>query len=248
MEFGLSDGSPWLFLTEKPADYSITCQNDTVFRVHRAILGFHCGYFEAVFRTNSQEAQDGETVLPDIAAQDMLSLLDFFYRVVPDFLFPPKDIKRNLDVWMLAQRFQANIAMRSIEKRLACYLTDYECKKVGAQTCYLNMVFSHSVCSRSVLGSMFAEAAWVVSLDMADHRSWLAIFNASVKFPALMVNMLWWAGWYARTANSKGCVAGQLIDSVAAKEARMSKIAAKLTRGLDVIFNNNASDVANDVA
>ncbi|WQF83279.1 Putative BTB/POZ domain-containing protein [Colletotrichum destructivum] len=247
MEFELSDGSPWLFLTEKLADYSIICQN-AVFRVHRAILSFHSGYFEAVFRTNSQEAQDGGTVLPDIDAQDMLCLLDFFYREVLDFIFPPEDIKRNLGIWMLAQRFQANIAMRSIEKRLACYLADYECKKVGAQTHYLNKIFSHPVCSTSALGSMFAEAAWVVSLDMADHGSWLAIFNASVKFPALMFNMLWWAGWYARTANTKGCVAGQLIDSVAAKEARMLKIATKLTRGLDVIFNNNASDVANDVA
>ncbi|KAJ0145358.1 hypothetical protein CTA2_1028 [Colletotrichum tanaceti] len=242
MEFALPDGSPWLFRTGKAADYFIICQNAT-FRVHRAIISFHSGYFEAVFSTNSKEAQDGGTVIPDIDPQEMLLLLDFFYREVPDFIFPPEDIKRNLDIWMLAQRFQANIAMRSIEKRLACYLDKYECKRVGAQARHLDKIFSHPVCSISALGSIFSEAAWIVSLDMADHASWLDIFNSSAKSPALMFNMLWWAGWYARVANSKGCLAGKLFDSTAAKEARMFRIATKLTRGLDVIFDNTLNVV-----
>ncbi|GJC82960.1 kelch-like protein 17 [Colletotrichum liriopes] len=218
----------WLLETGKLSDFTIICKRAEI-RVHKVVLYAHSGYFAALLDSNMKEAREGVVTFNDIDPEPMNHLVDIFYSGSQEFSFAPSDLRSNVNVWILADRLQARQAMRKIESRLKDHFKLYENKEVGAQANYLDMVFSHPACSVSAIGSVFAEAAWVVLIETKDVELRSSIINSFAKHNQLAWEVLMWSWIYGRIAYDDGCAAGMLFDSTVAENLRWRYITASFT-------------------
>ncbi|KAI8242093.1 hypothetical protein K4K55_011198 [Colletotrichum sp. SAR 10_96] len=123
-------------------------------------------------------------------------LMDYFYRGETEWVFPEDDIRKNVELWILAEWLNVEYAMHTIEVNLLEILSPMEQKYRAAKPWMLELVFHHQKCGNSTVGSMFAEAALAVryTTGKADHIRCLD--DMRNVFPALGRKMDEWEVQY----------------------------------------------------
>nr|XP_036588833.1 BTB/POZ domain-containing protein [Colletotrichum truncatum]KAF6800475.1 BTB/POZ domain-containing protein [Colletotrichum truncatum] len=200
------DDHRWLLESKTISDFRIRCENEEI-HVHKVMLCLNSRYFVQLFKSEFMEAKEGVVNFPDIGPEPMNHLLDFFYRGTTDWNLAESDLAMNVRVWILADRLQADNAMIEIEYRLSGFLKNFDNKHLVADESLLELVFSHPVCSESVLAYIFAEAAWIHSIDsyLPDTGGDLNIRTAALRHSSLANTMLMWSVHYTYISGQYRC-------------------------------------------
>ncbi|KAI8305715.1 hypothetical protein K4K59_012041 [Colletotrichum sp. SAR11_240] len=124
------------------------------------------------------------------------TLMDCFYRGETEWVFPEDDIRKNVELWILAEWLNVEYAMHTIEVNLLEILSPMEQKYRAAKPWMLELVFEHRKCGNSTVGIIFAEAALAVryTTGKADHIRCLD--DMRNVFPALGRKMDEWEVQY----------------------------------------------------
>lgn len=131
----------------------------------------------------------------------MCILLDCLYRGETDWRFPKDDIYKNVELWILAEWWNIEDAMHTIELNLLEKLSTMKQKYRAAKPWMLELVFDHRKCGNSTVGIMFAEGAIAVryTTGKADHIRCLDELRNM--FPALRSSMNDWEAQYREQTN-----------------------------------------------
>ncbi|KAI8229473.1 hypothetical protein K4K54_001480 [Colletotrichum sp. SAR 10_86] len=132
-------------------------------------------------------------------------LMDCLYRGETEWIFPKHDIRKNVELWMLAEWLNVEYATHTIELNLLEILSTMEMKYRAAKPWILELVFHHQKCGSSTVGIMIAEAALAVryTTGKADHIRCLD--EMRIAFPALKREMdSWEASYRMQTEHNLG--------------------------------------------
>ncbi|KAF4840580.1 hypothetical protein CGCSCA4_v010049 [Colletotrichum siamense] len=195
----MSKDCRWMLQTGKYGDFRLA-QGRRSIRVHKSVLVQHSGYFAKLFKHGlpSRKAVDrGRLEIPAEYDLNLVRILmDCFYRGETEWVFPEDDIRKNVELWILAEWLNVEYAMHTIEVNLLEILSPMEQKYRAAKPWMLELVFHHQKCGNSTVGSMFAEAALAVryTTGKADHIRCLDDMRNA--FPALGRKMDEWEVQY----------------------------------------------------
>ncbi|KAH0430905.1 BTB/POZ domain-containing protein [Colletotrichum camelliae] len=200
----MSKDSRWMLQTGKYGDFRLA-QGRRSIRVHRSILVQHSGYFAKLFKHGlpSRKAVDrGKLEIPAEYDLNLVRILmDCFYRGETEWVFPEDDIRKNIELWILAEWLNVEYAMHIIELNLLEILSPMEQKYRAAKPWMLELAFHHQKCGNSTVGIMLAEAAVAVryTTGKADHIRCLDELRNI--FPALRRSMNDWEAQYRKQTN-----------------------------------------------
>ncbi|KAJ3954591.1 hypothetical protein N0V92_008912 [Colletotrichum tropicale] len=129
------------------------------------------------------------------------TLMDCFYRGDTEWVFPKEDIRKNVELWILAEWLNVEYAMHTIELNLLEQTRTMKQKYRAAKPWMLDLVFEHRKCGNSTVGIIFAEAALAVrcTTGKADHIRCLDEMRN--EFPALRRSMNDWEAQYRKQPN-----------------------------------------------
>ncbi|KAI8168358.1 hypothetical protein K4K49_011575 [Colletotrichum sp. SAR 10_70] len=200
----MSKDCRWMLQTGKYGDFRLV-QDNRMIRVHRSILVQHSGYFAKLFKHGIPSRKDANKLrleIPNDFDLDLVyTLMDCFYRGDTEWVFPKEDIRKNVELWILAEWLNVEYAMHTIELNLLEQTSTMKQKYRAAKPWMLELVFEHRKCGDSTVGIMFAEAALAVryTTGKADHIRCLDEMRNV--FPALRRSMNDWDAQYREQPN-----------------------------------------------
>ncbi|KAI8306573.1 hypothetical protein K4K61_004344 [Colletotrichum sp. SAR11_59] len=166
-------------------------------------------FWASRYKENSNKWEDANKLrleIPNDFDLDLVyTLMDCFYRGDTEWVFPKEDIRKNIELWILAEWLNVEYAMHTIELNLLEQTRTMKQKYRAAKPWMLELVFEHRKCGNSTVGIMFAEAALAVryTTGKADHIRCLD--EMRIAFPALKREMdSWEASYRMQTEHNLG--------------------------------------------
>ncbi|CAI0654817.1 unnamed protein product [Colletotrichum noveboracense] len=195
----MSTGSRRMLQTGKDGDFRLA-QGRRSIRVRRSILVQHSEYFAKLFKHGlpSRKAVDrGRLEIPaEYDLKLVRILMDCLYRGETEWVFPKDDIRKNVELWMLAEWLNIEYATHTIELNLLEILSTMDMKYRAAKPWILELVFHHQKCGNSTVGIMIAEAALAVRYTTGKPDLIPCLDEMRIAFPTLKREMDSWEASY----------------------------------------------------
>ncbi|KAG7058347.1 BTB/POZ domain-containing protein [Colletotrichum scovillei] len=195
----------WMMETGTLSDFTIVCQGEKI-RVHKVVLAMYSKYFEAMFHNYYKESKDGVVEFEDVRPDLMRHLLDYFYKGTTEWKVPKSDLLLHVELWILADRFEAKTAMLTIEKRTMAELKPFKNKTRVTGEGVLDLVVTHPTCEESAMSCIISEAAYVVLLDPKRQASAGKVKDAISRHHTLAELMAFWSAQYVASSSHQGTI------------------------------------------